>query len=181
MSLLPNQGITIDAVFVDVNQSVYQTGIASGLLRIEISVTPLELRRMILAYRNQYGVLLNPGSYGRVPHRQSAYLGITLVFGKDEYKASLAVPRSALPQLTPGSPLRRSNREPWIPAGPVIDQHGSDVKLAGVLNRARFPVMQWTRQALSLNLPTERARLIQPVKFLIRGGIWTLVFPPGSS
>ena len=177
MSLLPSPGIVIDAVIVDVNQSVHKTGIARGLLRIEIGVAPLELHRVILAYSSHYGVLLNPDSYGKLSGRQSAYVPITLMFTEDEYQASLATPISALTQLISGNPLGGSNREPWVPAGPVVDQRGSDVKLAWALNNARFPVTQWTRQALSLSLPKRRPRPIQSVQFLIQGQMWTLVPP----
>jgi hypothetical protein len=177
MSLLPSSGVAIDAVIVDVNQSVYKRGTAKGLLRIEIGVEPSELHKVIKAYPGHYGVLLNSSSYGTSRGRRSAYLPITIVFGKNKYQAKLASPKCALRQLISGSSIGGCYIAPWVPASPVKDQHSSNVKLVEAFRHAGFPVTQWTVQALSLTLPKKRARPIQPVKFRVQDRIWTLLSP----
>jgi hypothetical protein len=172
MSLLPSSGVAIDAVIVDVNQSVYKKGTAKGLLRIEIGVEPSELHKVIKAYPGYYGVLLNPSSYGMSRGRQSAYLPITIVFREDKYEAWLATPKSVLKQLISGKFITRSYITPWVPASPVKDQHGSDVKLVEAFKGAGFPVMQWTHPPPP---PKKSARPIQPVKFLVQDRMWTLL------
>jgi len=181
MNLLPSTGIDIDAEIVDVNQSVHKTGKAKGLLRIEISVTPPQLIKAISAYSSHYGVLLNPNSYSNLPKKKSARVRITLIFGEDEYQAQLKTPESVLKQLTSRKPLRTGNRGPWIPSGPVMDRYGNDVKLAGALKKAGFPLSHWTltQKAMSTTLSKPKTVTLLTVKFLIKGKTWTLLSPSG--
>lgn len=161
MNLLPSTGINIDAEIVDPNQWVYKMGRAQGLLRLEISIEETELGKVISAYPSHYGTLLNLSSHSGLLRKKSACVPITLIFGQEQYWARLKKP-----EKRPGA---------WIPAGPVTDKHGPDVKLTGALVKAGFPVLSWTHQVRALNLPKPQARPLQPVKFLVQGKTWTLL------
>jgi hypothetical protein len=174
----PDEGIIIDAWIVDPNQDV-----TKGHLRLEISTTVTELRKVVSAYPSHYGALLNPNSYSNLPKKKSAFVPITLVFEQgDIYQAQFKVPPSRVGDLNSGKPLKTDRYgynpqipNPWIPSGPVTDKYGNDVKLTGALVKAGFPVISWTKQATSINLPKPQARVLQRVNFLVEGGRWTLL------
>lgn len=165
MNLLPGTGITIDAEIVDPSQWVYRmVGAARGLLRLEISTTVAETRKILVAYPANYNMLSKPEP-----------APITLVFGAEEYEAKLNMPPTRVGTLISGKPLKTAYLEPWISAGPVTDKHGSDVKLAGALVKAEFPVNQWTDKAMSNTLPKPKACPLLTVKFRVEGKRWHLL------
>jgi len=151
-------GIIIDADIVDPSQCVLKKGRARGLLRLEISITNLEVGKLTSAYPSYYGILLSPRSYSGLPRKNSATVPLTLVFGHEEYQANLKKPEK--------------RKGAWIPNGPVYDKSGSDVKLAGALCHAGFPVKHWTSTQTTLRLPKPKPIRVQPVKFAVTDGTW---------
>jgi hypothetical protein len=89
---------------------------------------------------------------------------IMLRFRQQEYSAQLKKPKE--------------RTGAWIPAGPVIDQHRRDVKLAGALANAGFPVQSWTDQIPTLNLRKPRPRELDPLRFVVQGEVWDCLSHP---
>ena len=160
------RGIIINATIVDPHQYVYKSGIPKDLLRLEISTTVTEIRRILRAYASHYRML-----------SQTMVAPITLVFGREEYKASLKIPPSRVNDLVFGKALKTAYLEPWIPGGPVTDKRGYDVKLAWALNKAGFPIPLWTHNATSAKLPKRKALPLLTVAFQVEGKRWHLLDP----
>ena len=173
-------GIAIDAEIWAPDRHVLSQGSSAGLIRLEISTTVGEVRRLVSAYPTHYGPLLNPTSYGNLRGQRSASVSITLELREHEYRVQLKVPKSRFPDLLSHGPLNRGRHEPWIPCGPVIDNRGCDVKLSAALLAAGFNVRLWTSHVVALGLPV-RPALLQPVGFLVQGQTWTLLANPNPT
>lgn len=175
MNVSPSTGIVIDAQIVAPNKEVLKRGRSAGLIRLEISTTVAEVRRLVSAYATHYGPFLNPNSYGDLRGERSASVPITLELREHEYRAQLKMPRSRFPDLLSHGPLKEGYLEPWIPCKPVINNSNCDVKLSAALFQAGFPVPSWTGQVQSLNLPKVRSCILQPVKFHVQDKTWKLL------
>jgi hypothetical protein len=166
MSLFRGTGIIIDAKIVDPSGHIYQTGKAREFLRIEISIDDEALASLRSAYPNHYGTLFLPSSFGNKPMKKSACVSITLRFGQQEYEAQLKKPKE--------------REGAWIPAGPVIGKGGFDVKLAGGLANAGFPVQFWTKQLPPPPNPphTPLPRELYSLRFMVQGKVWDYLSHP---
>ena len=170
----PDGGIIVDAQIRDPDHPCpdcihKKDGKSKGLLRIEIAIEVPQLKRVIGAYPNVYGAL--------APKKP---IIIKLGIGSNEYVGSLHVPPSRMKDLAGlGRNQKKQFLDPWISAGPVKDESGVDFKLAGALNAAGFPVVQWTAQAMSrLGRGRRQVVCLKPVKFRVVRKTWKLITSP---
>lgn len=151
-------GIIINADIVDPSQYVLKNGAAKGLLRLEMSIDDVALQKIMLAFPSYYGTQKSSLSYSGLSRKNSASVDITLVLGLYEYEAILKIPEK--------------QTKSWIPNGPVYDNTGNDIKLAGALCQAGFPVRQWTFLQTSQRLTKHKQMIIQSVQFEVMVGVW---------
>jgi hypothetical protein len=161
MNLKSAPGIVVNADINDMNQTPYKKGYVANLLIIDMGIDKTELSKILSAYPSHYTGLSRPPKSGS---KKSGQVPIILTLKTQHYRAIL------------NKPPKRAGA--WISAGPVYDMHGRDVKLAGCLNKANFPVKPWTRHALTLNLPRRPVRRLQQVKFMVQETAWTLLSHP---
>lgn len=153
-------GVVITASVTDMNQTLYQKDYAAGLLILDTGIEEPDLGKILSAYGSHYTGLF---SYRKYPRKKSGKVPITLMLKGQRYQATLNKPQQ--------------RKGAWISAGPVYDSKGHDVKLAGALANAGFPVRDWTQQVLP-PLATRRARTLAQVKFLVEGTTWELMSSP---
>lgn len=162
MVLNSASGIVINAEINDMNQTPYRKGYAAKLLIIDVGIEGTELSKILSAYPSHYTGLFRPAKSRR---KKSGEVPITLILKQGHYQALLNKPPKRL-----GA---------WISAGPVYSIQRHDVKLAGALAKAGFPVMAWTHQACTLNLRKPQSRPLERVRFLVQGETWTLLSQSG--
>jgi hypothetical protein len=170
-------GLIVEAQIVAPGRQLLRNGPSAGLIRLEISTTVGEVKKLISTYPSHYGLFLNPNSYGNAPRRKSASVTIALQLQQHQYQAQLKVPKSRLPDLRRNAPPKTAYLNPWIPCGPVINSRRLDVKLSGALRNAGFNVLSWTSLVTSLRGPV-RTTPLGPVKFVVKGRVWTLLTYP---
>lgn len=136
----------------------YTKGFAVNLIILDMGIEPAELRRILSAWPNHYDGLSRYGTSGR---RTAGQVPINLVLNGQHYHTML-------------KKGRRSGGA-WIPSGPLTDQNGRDVKLAGALRRAGLNVQHWTNLCIAHKLPP-RYPPLQQVEFVVHETTWT--FPP---
>jgi len=162
MNLEPANGVIISVVINDMKQDIYKKGYAANLLIVDMGIDKGELNKLLSStYRSCYTKLL---SYGKYPRKKSGCVPIMLAFGQaQQYKAK----------------LHKHQKSPraWISAGPVKDKHGNDVKLAGALDEAGFPIRHWTLTQIAVRTTLPKPKLVPllTVKFLVKGQTWTLL------
>ena len=132
-------------------------GPAQGLIMLDMGVEPRELRRMLTGFPGHYAGLLR---YGTSARRTAGRVAIQLVLGQEHY----------------GAVLNKGEESGggWVSSGPVINQAGRDVKLAGFFARAGLHVADWTRLSVTGRLPP-RYPPLQSVTFAVDGTTWTLL------
>jgi hypothetical protein len=103
-------------------KDVYTRGEAKGLLRFEIAIPVMQLRKVVSAF---------PRSYKAFP------VSIVLLIGQSEYSGRLSLPESRKQDLYSNEVVREQWLEPWISAK-LKDKNGRDVKLAYALKLGGF-------------------------------------------
>lgn len=103
-------------------KDVYTRGEAKGLLRFEIAIPVMQLRKVVSAF---------PRSYKAFP------VSIVLLIGQSEYSGRLSLPESRKQDLDSNEVVREQWLEPWISAQ-LKDKNGQDVKLAYALKLGGF-------------------------------------------
>ena len=116
-------------------RDVYKTGEAEGLLRFEIVIPIMELRRVVKAF---------PDCYKGFPAPIPA--PIVLEIGEDAYFGKLQVPKSRKKDFYSNYDVQEQWLEAWISAT-LTDLNHQDVKLAYALNLGGFETEQKVKGA----------------------------------
>jgi len=105
-----------------IKKDVYTRGEAKGLLRFEIAIPVMQLRKVVSAF---------PTSYKTFP------VSIVLLIGQYQYSGKLNLPESRKEDLYSNEVVREQWLEPWI-SPELRDKNGRDVKLAYALGLGGF-------------------------------------------
>jgi hypothetical protein len=116
-------------------KDVYTKGEAKGLLRFEIAIPVMQLRKVVNAF---------PGNYKTFP------ASIVLSIGQSEYSGKLNLLESRKKDLYSNEVVREQWFEPWI-SPQLKDSNGRHVKLAYALKLGGFDAEITVKLSVSRN------------------------------